>query len=406
MIGTHYKNFATRIKGRKQEGLRIMREIFIFFLLLYSYSMQASISEIMGQGARNKAMGLANGATDASAFSAKTNPAALGKIKKNKFSGGYGFNAMDLSTNGHASSNPSGDNFENPSGISTDNFGINSSSSLGSVEFGAAFSLGEKLSFGLVGVLPSDTFLKVHAFTGDEITYLHFNDKQQRPQIYASIGHALSPSLSLGAGLYYSLTADGNMQMGLSDQEAQARLFLDVQPLFIPFAGAHLETSLGNGKLLAGTMYRAEQSADTRLIFDIRFGIPGLGTIPFDGESLLIPFYDPAQLSIALGYRRSDYEFHIGSEINYWSGYRPPIIVLMGNIIDLTANPIQRTPVVLQDTYSYRLGGELKNIFSTKSIPLNVRAGLEYHTSALPDNSNNLTVVDSDRFAMALGTRI
>ena len=150
-------------------------------------------------------------------------------------------------------------------------------------------------------------------------------------------------------------------------------------------------------------MYRTEQRADTKLIFDIRFGIPGLGTIPFNGESLLIPFYDPAQASVALGYRGRDYELHIGSEINYWSRYYPPMIILTGNINELTANPVQRNPIVLQNTYSYRLGGELKDVFSSKILPLDVRAGLEYHTSALPDNSNNLTVVDSDRWAAALG---
>ena len=101
-----------------------------------------------------------------------------------------------------------------------------------------------------MSILPADTFLKVHAFTGDEITYLHFNEKQQRPEIYASLGYALSPSLSLGAGVYYSLTANGNMQMGLSDQDAQASFFLDVQPLFIPFTGVHLETSLGKWKII------------------------------------------------------------------------------------------------------------------------------------------------------------
>ena len=160
---------------------------------------------------------------------------------------------------------------------------------------------------------------------------------------------------------------------------------------------------MGNGKLLAGAMYRTEQSADTNMIFDIRFGIPGLGTIPFNGESLLVPFYDPALAALAVGYRTKDYEIHIGSEINYWSGYRPPIIVLTGNINELTANPFEINPVVLQDTYSYRLGGEFKDIFSSDSFPLSVRTGLEYHTSALPDNADNLAVVDSERWGLALG---
>ena len=379
-----------------------MKRLSFIILLLSFDSTEASLSDVMGLGARNKAMGQANGVTSAGAFSAKTNPAALGKIKKNKFSGGYGFNNMNLATGNTSTDNLSDDNYENSSGISANN-DLNTSSNLAGLEFGAAFSLGEKLSFGLVSILPAGTFLKVHAFTGDEITYLHFNEKQQRPEIYASFGYALSSSFSLGAGVYYSLSADGNMQMGLSDQDAEARFSLDVQPLFIPFTGAHLETTLGDGKLLAGVMYRAEQSADTKMVFDIRFGIPGLGTIPFNGESLLIPFYDPAQIALGLGHRGRNYEFYLGSEINYWSNYRPPMIILTGNINEITSNPVSQSPVVLQDTYSYRLGGELKDIFSSKPYPLSIRGGLEYHTSALPDDSHNVTVVDSDRWAMALG---
>ena len=125
----------------------------IFFLLsFFDDSARASISDVMGPGARNKAMGLANGVTAAGAFSAKTNPAALAKIKKNKFSGGYSFNTMNLATTGHTSVNNlsdnfSDDNYENSSRIIVDNPIPNYSSSFGGIEFGATFSLGKKTLF-------------------------------------------------------------------------------------------------------------------------------------------------------------------------------------------------------------------------------------------------------------------
>ncbi|MCY4523336.1 MAG: hypothetical protein OXB84_01220, partial [Halobacteriovoraceae bacterium] len=243
---------------------QFIKKLFFSILLICDFT-YAAINDVMGPGARNKSMAQAGGPTDAGAFSAKTNPAALGKIKKNRFSAGYGFHGMNLASQEQMDDFPREGFLENSSGIIPAESDFSVDSDFRGLEFGTAFSLGRRLSLGIVALLPADSFLKIHAFTRNDITHLHFNEKQQRPEVYTAFGYELFSFFSLGAGVFYSLKANGDIQMGLSDQIAEARLLLDVAPAFIPFAGIHLEKSMGKGKLLAGAVYRREQSADTKL---------------------------------------------------------------------------------------------------------------------------------------------
>ena len=352
--------------------------------------LNASIGDVMGLGSRNSAMSQANRATDSDAFSSRNNPAALSKIKKGHFTGGHRYSTFDMEEI----------KLDNSlSGLPDDQ--NSPSNSLKSMEFGASFLLGEKLSVGMTSIFPVDSFLKIHTLTGNEVTYLHFNERQQRPQIHTSFGYALTSSLSVGAGFFYSLSANGNIQAGLSDQDTQARLFLEVHPFLIPFTGLHVEIPTSSGRFLAGLVFQAQQSETSQLSFDMRLGINGLGSIPFTGEAFLIPFYDPAQLVLGLGYESTGYEVHLAGEINYWSRYKSSMVLVTGDVQDISQ--VQSYPIVLQDTYSLRLGGELKNIFSSRSFPVHARGGVEYHTSALPENPESVSVIDSDRWGISGG---
>ncbi len=362
---------------------------------LFSGRVMAAPSDVFGMGAREAGMAQAGIFSLPTTYSARGNPALLPWAPKSLGMEAAGqFYSLDdaniRSTNTAAVS----------SGIPRDNHRASKAGPSQSGSIGVSVPLGKKIAVGLAGRFPGDSVAKIHAFTQNEANYLNFNERQARPEIFTGAGLALSPSISLGGGLFYSLKAKGTMQLGISQTDAESRILLDLAPEFVPYVGAAVRKHLsGSRELLIGLSHRFEQKAKSRLEIDVDFDI-GLGTIPFSTISELVSFYDPAVSGVGATYRTSRSIWSLSYEFSQWSKYRAPIMSLSGKDLDTLNNGrTSVSSVKLKDTHSARFGFELPEYLRR----LDFRAGLEYHTSAVAKDTNNITLVDSDRWAIGLG---
>ena len=368
----------------------------LLFLILTIPLSHASVSSIFGLGGRNMALGGAADLTDGQAYSAKGNPASLVNVDKSTVSLGYISSSLQLADPATvtASADP----------LLDDSYDVTQSDNLAGYTFGIGMPLSKRIAFGISGIMPANSFARVHAFTGNETTYLHFNDRKEAPEIYTSLGIRLPLGFSVGAGLLYSAKASGQVQMGLSDTDSQARMMLELQPDFVPMAGAMFQREMLGGEFLVGAAYRDEQAGGSDIKVDVSVDT-GLGTLPFSATSQLVAFYEPAVLSLGVGYKN----MHTGGtylavERNFWSQYKAPVINIGGDdLLVLTGGANDQYQISLQDSWSYRLGHEFAQKRLSKNVKIAPRIGVEYHTSALPDNPSSLAVIDSDRFVANAG---
>lgn len=382
----------------------MLKNKYSYFLLLIIPLTFAGLSDLMaapsdvyGLGTKDSGQSQASQISLPGSFSAKGNPALLPLGQKLFSLESYGqFYWLKDANISSANNTP-------PSGIPTDKKRASKTKPNSNFALGISLSLSQKLGIGVAGRFPGDSVAKIHAFTQNEANYLHFNDRQSRPEIFTAFGYALTDHFSLGAGLYYSIKAKGTMQLGISQTDAESRLFLEMTPEFIPYLGMAQKFSLFNEETIIGLNYRFEQKASSTINVDLDFNV-GLGTIPFSTSSSLIAFYDPAVLGLGVSRLGKKIQTSFSYEWSQWSRYKAPVISLTGKDLEvLNSDRTLATNIKLRDTHSFRLGMEFPHVYENEEKILTLRWGSEYHTSAVDENASNITVVDSNKLGISTG---
>ncbi len=357
----------------------------------------AGPGDIRGMSTKDSGMALASQISNPSSFSAKGNPALLPWSQKSISIESYSevFWLQDA--------NVTSPNTTPLSGVAKDTRRASQTKPQNNFGLGLSLPLSPQFAIGIAGRFPSDSVAKIHAFTQNEANYLHYNDRQARPEIYTAAGFKFSQYFSMGAGLYYALKAKGTLQLGISQTDAESRLFLELLPEFIPYIGSAFKFDLFNKQTTLGINYRMEQKAQSRINVDLDFDV-GIGTLPFSTSSELVAFYDPAILGIGITGEGKRIRPSFSYEWSRWSKYKEPVMSLTGKDLDtLNQGKSLATNIQLRDTHSIRIGAELPDIYEKLENKITLRTGIEFHTSAVDENTNNLTVVDSDKLGANIG---
>ncbi|MBF0360088.1 MAG: hypothetical protein HQK49_03715 [Oligoflexia bacterium] len=264
------------------------------------------------------------------------------------------------------------------------------------------------VSIGFVGLLPIDSLARMYTITTRESHLLLYNSRDQRPEIYTALGFKLPYNFSLGAGLYYSLKVDGNIQASVLPRDALARMYIDLKPVLTPYLGLLYKYS----DFEIGAFYRDEQSAKAGVNIFVNFELnenSSLASVPFTASSSLIAFFEPRIIGIGSGFKFfNSYKLYFGVQEKMWSKYRAPVILLSGKDLDtLTGGEYENNKISLNDSYSFHLGVEWNQptprLILNKEYKLLVRAGIQRHTSALPESVNSLNIIDSGKTICSLG---
>ncbi len=369
----------------------------LVLFIIFSQISFANYGDSFGIGTRNNFLGGSADVTDGGSFASVGNPAGLVNAYNSPFD-------LSIRTN-----QPSLDNTElkfrdQPlTGLPFDDYQSANAGNMNTFSGGGNLRLGQRLVIGGSLFIPLDSLARVYAFSGNESNYLHYMDRQARPEIYTGLGIRVFDWFSFGAGFLGSVKADGTLQTGITQNTAEARVLLELKPVLIPYGGVLFEKEVGEGKFLFGTAYRGEHSSVANLNVDMGF-VVGPGKLPFSADSQLIAFYDPAKLNLGLGYQSARYGIYFSAENVFYSSYKSNIVKLGGSDLGVLNNPtINIAPVKLRDSWSYRAGYEIKNWGNIFNANLTNQFGIEYHQSSLPSNPSSLSILDVDRFVFGAG---
>lgn len=371
---------------------------FLVIFLFFSISAFANYGDSFGIGTRNNFLGGAADVTNGGSFASEGNPAGLVNSYNAPFDFSFRTNDPSLVDTNLTFQNPP------PTGLPPDSYQAQNAGSMNTISGGGNLPLGKRLTIGGAIIMPTDSLARVYAYSGNESNYLHYMDRSARPEIYTGLGVRVTDWLSAGLGFLGSAKADGTLQTGITQSDAEARVLLELKPIIIPYGGLLFEKTLGAGKLLFGSAYRVESSSEANLTVDMRFQVGTMGTLPFSADSQLISYYDPGKLSLGVGYETDTRGLYLAAENIYWSGYKSNIVKLTGADLDvLTNGQGSITPVKLQDAWSFSAGYEIKNWAKIFNAKLTNQVGIEYHQSALPNNPSSLTILDSERIVLNAG---
>ena len=78
--------------------------------------------------------------------------------------------------------------------------------------------------------MPTENFGRLSGHSPNEVNYLRYGDRQERPAIYTAIATRFG-NFAVGLGTYYTLKASGSLQMSLNNQSSAARLDLSLVPV-------------------------------------------------------------------------------------------------------------------------------------------------------------------------------
>ncbi|MFZ9000734.1 MAG: OmpP1/FadL family transporter [Bacteriovoracaceae bacterium] len=369
-----------------------MKNLFFVFLLCAS-KLYAGPSDYMLQEGVNSFMARANAATDGKVYASKTNPAGLALHQKNQL--GFNLNLTSYKLE-DATRDPSA---TISSGISRDNYQASKAKSVSQYSLGLTLALSNNLVFGLSAFIPAEKLISIYTQTSNESNYLHFNDRTQRPEIYLAGGYELTDNFSFGAGLYLSMKANGLIQIGISENDAESRSLIDAKPVLIPYIGSLYK----NNDYLIGLSYRFVNDPKTILGFQLSQNLSGNISVPINTDSNLVPIYDPAQITLGFGLQKENYESYFSLERVFWENYKAPIIELSGDIEDLTGDGIPEKSISFEDTWALRLGHNFKNLFELFNGQYSHLIGFEYHQGATKDSPESIAILDTDKWVVSTG---
>lgn len=379
------------------QGAILLGSKFCAIFLFFSISAFANYGDSFGIGTRNNFLGGSADVTNGGSFASEGNPAALVNSYNAPFDFSFRTNDPSLVNTNLTFQNPP------PTGLPSDPYQAQNAGSMNTISGGGNLPLGKRLTIGGAIIMPTDSLARIYAYSGNESNYLHYMDRSARPEIYTGLGVRATDWLSAGLGFLGSAKADGTLQTGITQSNAEARVLLELKPIIIPYGGLLFEKTLGAGKLLFGSAYRMESSSEANLTVDMRFQV-GVGTLPFSADSQLISYYDPAKLSLGMGFETDRQGLYLAAENIYWSGYKSNIVKLTGSDLDVLRNGQGSiSPVKLQNAWSIRTGYEMKKWGKILNANLTNQFGIEYHQSALPNDPSSLTILDTERIVLDAG---
>ena len=268
------------------------------------------------------------------------------------------------------------------------------------VNFGYQSKLGVGGYFGLAGSVP-EGFLRMYGGSGEDPSYLHYNDRSRKPELYAALAFPLRYGLSIGLGVYMNLSASGELQVGLEPSESRGRIGLSTEPVIVPYGGFRWVTpEFMEGKLALGVFYRKGQTSDVDLSTDLTAGKSDSFQVPASIRSSLSAFHDPTIYRGGFAYYVSSVGFHFAYEVVDWSEYEEPTLVLSGeDITTLSGDVVEaRRPLGRANNIKFGVTYEPRYILSTT-----LRAGIERRGSAVKDQDASPYIVDPERTVAGLG---
>jgi len=379
---------------------KLIKLLIATFCLLQIQNSIAALTDTFGIGTRNIFLGGAADITDGGAYASKGNPASLTKINKMLMDTSLQVNSPSLDSTKLVLSDPT------TSGLTADSYDASNAGNMNAMTFGMVLPLGSRLTFGVSGAVPAGSLIKVYTYSGKESNYLHYMDRQARPEVYVGLGIKLWGPLSIGLGAFFSLKTDGIIQSAMSDTDQENRMQLELKPILVPYGGILWTQKLAEDEeLIIGANYRAEHNAEATLKVDIRVGVGSIGMIPIQAESQLLAFYDPAKIGLGIGFKNKNIGTYFGLENIQYSKFKANVMVMNNGIFDgLENGEFSRNPIKLQDSWIIRSGFELKEWAPIFTGKVTSQIGFEYHTSALPSDPTSLAILDTDKTVVNIGS--
>lgn len=351
-------------------------------LAIYPHTASANVFDTYGQSAATIAIGNASTADGDRAFAAYTNPALLPASKETALSvqSLYSqFALKELPATPGSQLPP--DNSDQPD----ENQGM---------AFGLNLAVADIVHVGIASYLPQGSFGRVKGVSSYQPTYLRYSEQQEKPAIYTAVGVRLPAGFGIGVGAYYTLKAKGVLQINLSDTESEGRVDIVMEPVIAPYGGLSWQGS----RLRLGLVYREAQETQSKIESAFAFSTDDL-LLPFEANTSLVPFYDPALLRIGGSWTFDFAQLLFSVEEAQWSRYKAPLVALSGKDVASISAEGQSRDAGLQNTYAYRFGVIVPLPLKTD---VDIRAGLESHSSANKSGSTS-AVVDPSRQVFAFG---
>jgi hypothetical protein len=346
----------------------------------------ANVFDTYGLGASTVAIGNATTAGGPTAYAAYSNPALLVQSNRSEIS------SEALLTRFKLQDLPSGETGRLPRDPEQESKADN----LQGGSLGLNLKLTDDLHFGLATYMPQGSFGRVKGLSPYEATYLRYAEQQQKPAVYTALAIKGPWNLAFGAGAYYSLKARGLLQVSLDSKEAEGRLEFIMEPVVVPYFGV----TWSAGAWVIGGLYRQAQETESSIESSFAFSTES-AMLPFDASTSLVPFYDPALTRLGFAWNGQRLRVMGSLEQASWSRYKAPVVTITGADVAALSVENRAGNADLRDTYALRLGVSAPLAFAQNQVEL--RAGMEAHTSANRDNSPSY-VVDQDRRTLALGT--
>jgi hypothetical protein len=259
------------------------------------------------------------------------------------------------------------------------------------------------VNFGISGSLPTDRLAGVHAYTNHDPQYVLYNDRLVRPQVFSALAARLPFGLSLGAGLYYALKADGELQVAVTGEQMENRLQLDLKPEYIPYGSLQWASQRESApQYYLDVYYRAAQKTPSKLDVAVSVGLEE-ASIPLNLGAELIPFYDPEIWKTAAAYEANNLALYLTVQRTSWSDYRSAIVNFSGpDAPSISQNSLDAKSLGLRDTMAYHLGTQYTSS-AQKPFQHAARLGVSFEESAVEKSSPSVLLVDSDKFSLAAG---
>lgn len=373
-------------RGKKMTRTAPMKALLSMTALAVSAPIYANVFDSYGPNAASQALGNADTAGGDTVFAAYTNPARLVQAKRSEF----GVNAS--LTRFHLSDLASAPGSQLPA----DRDRASIADDLQGTSFAVNLKLLEQLHFGLAAYMPQGSFGRIKGVSPYQSTYLRFGETQGKPAVYSALGLQLPYGFSVGAGAYYTLKAKGVLQLSLSDVESEGRIDLNMEPVVAPYFGIAWQS----GALQLGATYRDAQETDSKIEAAFAFHTDDF-TLPFNANTSLVPFYDPALFRIGASWSFASVQVLASFEQAFWSQYKLPLVNLSGKDVASISAESGNDSAHLRDTQAYRVG-VIVPFTGPWQQALEYRGGLEWHTSANEKGSKS-PIVDPARQVIASG---
>lgn len=355
-------------------------------LSMISTPVLANVFDTYGQSAGTISIGNATTAGGTQSFAAYTNPALLVTAKKNEISAQAILTKFDLQDLPEAPNSP----------LPRDKDRASQAEDLQGNSIGMNFTLTEGLHLGLAAYMPQGSFGRIKGVSSYQSTYLRYSENQGKPAIYTAVGVELPCGFSLGLGAYYSLRAKGVLQIALTSSESEGRVDLNMEPVVAPYGGL----AWTNEKMTVGLLYREAQKTDSKI--DSGFSLTNEDfSLPFNANTSLVPFYDPAMFRFGYAYSLSDIQLLFSFEQAQWGRYKTALVSLSGNDVASISAEANNSSANLRDTQAYRFGMILP-FTGPMDQSFEFRSGLEFHTSANKPHTRS-SVIDPARQSLAVG---